>query len=289
MTAASDALRAALDAAVADGVALQAPGVHDAVTAKLAAAAGFRALHLSGAVASAVRLGLPDLGYLHGTDVAAVAAVVCAATDVPVVADADTGYGNPLHARRTVEQYAAAGLAGLHLEDQVSPKRCGHMAGKSVIDRDEAVQKVRAAVEAGTGLVVIARTDALSVLGIDEAVERARAFCEAGADLVFVEGASSAEQLDLLHAALPDARLVVNVSEADPTLRPLPPSELGARGVALALYPVAPLLAAARAAAATYTAIASQGDATSVDRMTWDDLTDLLGLPALLDLETRYS
>ena len=280
---------ARLRAALAEPGVIQAPGVFDAVTAKLATQAGFSALHLSGAVTSAVALGLPDLGYLHGTDVADLARRVAAATDVPLIADADTGYGNALHARRTVEQYARIGVAGLHLEDQVSPKRCGHMAGKSVIDRDEAVQKVRAAVEAGTGLVVIARTDALSVLGIDEAIARVRAYRDVGADLVFVEGASSAEQLDVLHGALPGERLVVNVSEADPTLRPLPPSELGARGVALALYPVAPLLAAARAAAATYTAIATEGDATSVDRMAWDDLTALLDLPALLDLETRYS
>jgi methylisocitrate lyase len=285
MTAASDRLRAAL----AEPGVLQVPGVHDAVTARLATEAGFRALHLSGAVTSAVALGLPDLGYLHGTDVADLARRITAVTDLPLVADADTGYGNPLHARRTVEQYAEAGIAGLHLEDQVSPKRCGHMAGKQVIERDEAVEKVRAAVDAGTGLVVIARTDAMSVLGLDEAIARIALFAEAGADLVFVEGAADEERLGAVHEALPEARLVVNVSEADPRLRPLPLEVLASFGVDLALYPVAPLLAAAAAARRAYTAIRAEGGATSVERLSWDELTDLLGLPLLLDLEQRYA
>jgi methylisocitrate lyase len=267
---------------------LQAPGVFDAVTAKLAAGAGFSALHLSGAVTSAVALGLPDLGYLHGTDVADLARRVAAATDVPLIADADTGYGNALHARRTVEQYARIGVAGLHLEDQVSPKRCGHMAGKQVVDRAEAVQKVRAAVEAGTGLVVIARTDAMSVLGLDEAIARVSDYAEAGADLVFVEGAADEESLAAVHAAVPELGLVVNVSEADPRLRPLPLDVLASYGVRIALYPVAPLLAAAAAARATYAAIASEGSALSVERLGWDELTGLVGQPELLELEARY-
>jgi methylisocitrate lyase len=163
------------------------------------------------------------------------------------------------------------------------------MAVKQVVDRDEAVEKVRAAVDAGTGLVIIARTDAMSVLGLDEAIARIAMFAEAGADLVFVEGAADDERLGAVHAALPDARLVVNVSEADPRLRPLPLEVLASVGVALALYPVAPLLAAAAAARRAYAAIRDEGGATSVDRMGWDELTDLLGLPALLDLEQRYA
>lgn len=278
-----------LRAALAEPGVLQAPGVFDAVTAKLAARAGFAVLHLSGAVTSAVALGLPDLGYLHGTDVADLARRVAAATDVPLVADADTGYGNALHARRTVEQYARIGVAGLHLEDQVSPKRCGHMAGKQVIERAEAVQKVRAAVDAGTGLVVIARTDAMSVLGLDEAIARVSEYAEAGADLVFVEGAADEESLARVHAAVPELGLVVNVSEADPRLRPLPLEVLASYGVRLALYPVAPLLAAAAAAQRTYAAIAAEGGASSVERLSWDELTGLVGQPELLALEERYA
>lgn len=279
---------ARLRASLAEPGVLQAPGVFDAVTAKLATRAGFSALHLSGAVTSAVALGLPDLGYLHGTDVADLARRVAAATDVPLIADADTGYGNALHARRTVEQYARIGVAGLHLEDQVSPKRCGHMAGKQVVERAEAVQKVRAAVEAGTGLVVIARTDAMSVLGLDEAITRVTEYAEAGADLVFVEGAADEESLARVHEAVPELGLVVNVSEADPRLRPLPLDVLASYGVRVALYPVAPLLAAAAAARATYAAIANEGSALSVERLAWDELTGLVGQPELLELEARY-
>ena len=268
---------------------VQAPGVFDAVSARLLERAGFRVGHLSGAIASAVGLGLPDLGYLHGSDVAALAARITAVTTLPVIADADTGYGNALHARRTVEQYARAGLAGLHLEDQVSPKRCGHMAGKEVIDADEAAAKVRAAVEAGTGLVVIARTDAMSVLGLDAAIDRAGRYAEAGADLVFVEGVTDEARLEQVHAALPAAGLMVNVSEADPRLDPLQPARMAELGVKVAIYPVAPLLAAARAVQGVYAAIARDGHAKATDRMPWDELTDLLGQPELLDLESRYS
>jgi 2-methylisocitrate lyase-like PEP mutase family enzyme len=278
-----------LRALLAEPGVVQAPGCYDAVSARLVAQAGFRAAHLSGAIASAVGLGLPDLGYLHGSDVAAVARRVTSVSDLPLIADADTGYGNALHVRRTVEQYREAGVAGLHLEDQDFPKRCGHMAGKSVIDGDEAVAKVRAAVEADTGLVIIARTDAMSVIGLDAAIERAKAFADAGADLVFIEGVTDPERLSIVHDAMPDAGLVVNVSEADPTLRPLAPEVLAGFGVKLAIYPVAPLLAAAHALRATYAAIRDEGNATSVPRLTWDELTDLLGLPELLELEERYS
>jgi 2-methylisocitrate lyase-like PEP mutase family enzyme len=280
-----------LRALLAEPGVVQAPGCYDAVSARLVAQAGFRAAHLSGAIASAVGLGLPDLGYLHGSDVAAVARRVTsvAGPGLPLIADADTGYGNALHVRRTVEQYREAGVAGLHLEDQDFPKRCGHMAGKSVIEGGEAVAKVRAAVEADTGLVIIARTDAMSVIGLDAAIERAKAFADAGADLVFIEGVTDPERLSIVHDALPDAGLVVNVSEADPKLRPLAPDVLAEYGVKLAIYPVAPLLAAAHALRATYAAIRDEGNATAVPRLTWDELTDLLGLPELLELEERYS
>jgi len=259
------------------------------VSALLLARAGFSVAHLSGAIASAVTLGLPDLGYIHGSQIAEAAQRITSVIDLPLIADADTGYGNALHARRTVEQYAHIGIAGLHLEDQINPKRCGHMAGKEVIDQAEAVQKVRAVVEADTGLVIIARTDAMSVLGLDAAIERAGEFAAAGADLVFIEGVTDAERLAVVHAALPTAELMVNVSEADPHLKPLTPAQLAEFGVKVALYPVAPLLAAAHALTHLYQAIASEGSAQSVDKLRWDELTTLLGQPDLLSLEERYS
>ena len=285
MTVSSDQLRALL----AEPGCVQAPGCYDAVSALLLARAGFSVAHFSGAIASAVTLGLPDLGYIHGSQIAEAAQRITSVIDLPLIADADTGYGNALHARRTVEQYAQIGIAGLHLEDQINPKRCGHMAGKEVIDQAEAVQKVRAVVEADTGLVIIARTDAMSVLGLDAAIERAGEFAAAGADLVFIEGVTDAERLAVVHAALPAAELMVNVSEADPHLKPLTPAQLAEFGVKVALYPVAPLLAAAKALVDLYQTIATDGSAQAVDKLSWDELTTLLGQPELLSLEERYS
>ena len=183
---------------------------------------------------------------------------------MPLIADADTGYGNPLHAVWTAQRYAAAGVAGLHLEDQVSPKRCGHLAGKELLDIAVATAKIRAVAEAGTGLVLIARTDAYSVAGLDEAIERAGRFADAGADAVFLEGVDTAEELAAVRTALPGVPLVVNRSEAAGA-RAFPPDDaLGALGVRVVLHPVAPMLAALRAAAAAYAAIGRHGHADAV-------------------------
>ncbi len=276
---------------LAEPTPVEAPGVYDAVTALQATAAGFPALHLSGAIASATLLGLPDLGYVNGGDLASLAARITSVTDLPLVCDADTGYGSVLQVSRTVEAYAAAGVAGLHLEDQVSPKRCGHLAGKQVLPPGEATAKVRAAVDAAatSGLVVIARTDALSVEGLDAAIARARAFAEAGADLVFVEGAADEATLVTLHAAIPDCGLVVNQSEADPTMRPLDRATLAACGVRLVIHPVSAFLAAARATESAYRGLARERHTLSVSKYTWAELTDLVGQPGLLDLDASYA
>ncbi|MGB0102219.1 MAG: isocitrate lyase/phosphoenolpyruvate mutase family protein [Nocardioides sp.] len=273
------------------------PGVYDAVSARLAARAGVAGAHLSGAVASAVTLGLPDLGFVHGVDIARVARSVVPALDGrPLLADADTGYGNALQARATARAYAAAGIAGLHLEDQVAPKRCGHLAGKQVVDVDEAAARVRAAVEASdgpAGIVVVARTDALGVEGVSSATERCVAFAEAGADAIFVEGAG-ADDLATVVGGVRDATgdcppLVLNRSEAAGH-EPAPDwAALATLGVRVVIHPVSALLAAARAQATVYAAVAAHGDAGAVDRLGWDELTDLLGLPDLLTLEQRYA
>ncbi len=286
-----DRLRALL--AGPDVVAL--PGVYDAVTARLAARAGARGVCLSGAVASAVALGLPDLGFVHGTDIATRASQVTGALDgLPVLADADTGYGNALQVRHTTRTYAAAGLAGLHLEDQVAPKRCGHLGGKSVVDVPEAAGRVRAAVEAGTGLVIVARTDALSVEGIESVVERCLAFVEAGADALFIEGGDAAalsrvrDEVVAAHGrSLP---FLHNRSEAGGPVEGGPTDEeLRELGVRLVIHPVSALLAAARATAAVYEAIIGTGHAGATDRMGWSELTDLIGLPEQLRLEAQYA
>lgn len=270
------------------------PGVYDAVSARLAARAGVRGAHLSGAVASAVALGLPDFGFVHATDIVRVAqSVVPALGGLPLLADADTGYGNALQARATATAYAAAGIAGLHLEDQVAPKRCGHLAGKQVVDVAEAAARVRAAVESGADVVVVARTDALSVEGVPSATERCVAFAEAGADALFVEGAGTpdlarvSEGVTRATGGCPP--LVVNRSEAAGDEPPLDQAALRELGVRVVIHPVSALLAAARAQAAVYAEIAAHGDAGPVDRLGWDDLTTLVGLPDLLTLEQRYA
>lgn len=270
------------------------PGVYDAVSARLAAGAGVRGAHLSGAVASAVALGLPDLGFVHAADIVRVAqSVVPGLGRLPLLADADTGYGNALQAQATARAYAAAGIAGLHLEDQVAPKRCGHLDGKQVVELDEAAARVRAAAESGSDIVVVARTDALTVEGIDSTIERCVAFTEAGADALFVESAGSAELArvteGVIRALGACPPFVFNRSEAGGTAAPLDVDALAALGVRIVIHPVSALLAAAHAQARVYAAVAQHGDASAVDRLGWDDLTGLLGLPGLLTLEQRYA
>ncbi len=192
----SDPRRAALRAQLREGFVL-APGVYNGLFARLVEEAGFSAMYMTG-FGTAARYGYPDTGLVTQTEMATNVRVVCAATSLPVIADADTGYGNVINVRRTVRAWEAAGAAALHLEDQVFPKKCGFMAGKQVIPLDEAVMKVRAALDARTDpdLVIIARTDALAVNGWDDVVARVHAFREAGADLVFVDGIRRRRDLD---------------------------------------------------------------------------------------------
>ena len=175
---------------------VRAPGVYDGITAKLAEQAGFPALYMTGAGTSMAR-GFPDFGLLTLTEMAGNASMIARSVAVPVIADADTGYGNELNVTRTVREYERGGVAGLHIEDQVSPKRCGHLDGKEVVPRGEFVAKIRAAVAARVDpdFVIIGRTDARSVLGLDEAVARAKLALGAGADLAFVEAAATLEEV----------------------------------------------------------------------------------------------
>jgi methylisocitrate lyase len=239
---------------------------------------------------SAVALGQPDLGHLTGGDVARAAVPVTGALgDVPLVADADTGYGGVLQVRRTVDQYAAAGIAGLHLEDQVVPKRCGHLAGKDVVDRDEALARVLAAVSSGTGLVIIARTDALAVHGLAESVARAAMFADAGADLVFVEGAASSAELAAVHSATPGVGKVLSRSEAGGSVHGLPDDVLASYGVQVVLHPASVLLAAAAAARRAYESFVRDGHAGDVERLRWAELTALLGQDEQVEQERRLT
>ncbi len=178
---------------------VRAPGVYDGITARLAEQAGFSALYMTGAGTSMAR-GFPDFGLLTLTEMAGNASMIARSVGLPLIADADTGYGNELNVTRTVREYERGGVAGLHIEDQVSPKRCGHLDGKELVSREEFVAKIRAALAARTDpdFVVIARTDARGVAGLDEAVARANLAMAAGADIAFVEAAASMEEVRLI-------------------------------------------------------------------------------------------
>lgn len=265
-----------------------APGVTDPVTAMLAADAGAAILYLSGAVVSATRLGLPDVGHLVARDVTDAAAPITRVTDVPLIADADTGFGGSPQVRATVTAYRDAGIAALHVEDQVMPKRCGHLAGKQVVPHEEATARIRAAVAASAGsVVIIARTDATNVTGAPDAGERAARFVDAGADLVFVEG-MGIDDLARLPADVRARGLVVNRSEAGGDVATGPSDDdLADLGVRIVIHPVSAFLAMTAAASAAYAAIIGQGHAGGVPRTEWISVTDRLGLPASLAADGR--
>ena len=228
------------------------PGVWDPLSARLATRAGFDTVFVSGYAVAGTLLARPDVGVLTQVEMADVAARVCRAVPgANVVVDADTGYGNAVNVQRTVELWEAAGAAGLFLEDQVWPKRCGHMAGKQVVERGEWLAKLRAALDARTHLHVTARTDARAPLGLDEAIERARLAADLGVDAVFVEAPESLAELERVADSVPGVTLVANMVEHGRTPL-LTPAELHDLGFALVVSPLSGLFAAVRALGEAY-------------------------------------
>jgi carboxyvinyl-carboxyphosphonate phosphorylmutase len=226
---------------------LVVPGAYDGVSAKLVERAGFPVVYMTGYGVSASRLGLPDMGFAGLGEMADQARNMAAAVSIPLIADADTGYGNALHVRRTVAVYEAAGVAGLHIEDQQLPKRCGHLAGKQVVSTEEFAGKIRAAVEARTDpdLLIIARTDALAVTGFDDALRRGEAAAKAGADMLFIEAPTTVEQIERVARAF-DTPLLFNYAPGGRSPL-LPFSRLRELGYAVILLPVDTLFVAVRA------------------------------------------
>ena len=261
-----------------------APGAYDALSARLVERAGFSAVYMTGFGASASLLGRPDIGLLSFAEMAGHARRLVQAVGVPVIADADDGYGNPLNVMRTVQEYAAAGVAALHIEDQVAPKRCGHMEGKHVIDPAEMVEKVRAAVEArgDDGPLIIARTDARAIHGLDAAIDRARRYREAGADILFVEAPETEAEIEAVAEAFPDVPLVFNWVEGGKTPQ-LPVDRIRELGFALVIFPVTTLFAAAQAVADVLARIGEH------DVPPFDAFTDMIGLPEMRELEARFT
>jgi 2-methylisocitrate lyase-like PEP mutase family enzyme len=250
-----------LRALLAAGHTINMPGVYDALTGRLAEQAGFPVGFVSGYAVSAARLAAPDLGYLGVAEIADAVRDVSAATGMLIVADADTGYGNPLSARRTAERLAAAGASGLFLEDQVWPKKCGHFAGKRVVETAEWVAKLRAIRDLrndGIDLFVVARTDARAAVSLADALDRARAAVEAGVDGIFVEAPQSTDELEAITRATPGMVRVANMVEGGRTPL-LTPSELHDLGFDLIVTPLTALFAATRAIQAAFGILAAEG------------------------------
>jgi len=259
---------------------LSFPGVYDTLSAKIAERVGFPMAFVSGYAVAATAIGEPDFGLLTQTEIVERARLICTSVRIPVIVDADTGYGNPLNVYRTVEQLISAGAAGCFLEDQVWPKRCGHMRGKKVIDREEYLYKVRAAVEARAerDFFIVARTDALVVAGMDEAIARVEGAREAGADASFVEAPESREQLAEIGRRAPGPN-VANMIEGGKT-PVLARSELAGLGFQLILYPLAGLFAAARTLEEMYRKLHTDGTTLGAGErlMSFPEFNDLIGV-----------
>ena len=262
------------------GKILVAPGAYDALTARLLEQAGFEAVYRGGYAASAAAFALPDLGITTLTDMVDHARRMTSAITVPVIADADTGYGEVPQVIHTVHELERAGVAAIQFEDQVFPKRCGHMEGKKVIPAEEMVVKVRAALDARRNpeTVIIARSDATAVTGLDDAIARSRMYADAGADVIFIDAPTSEDDLKAIAAGGINAVLMVNISEYGKT------PDLGAQrfeelGFGLVIYPSSTLFAAAQSTKELAAALMAEGSTvSSVPRMMpFDEINDILG------------
>jgi len=281
-------LRALLDS----GQTIVAPGAFDPLAARLVEEAGFPAVYMTGFGTSAALIGRPDVGLLTMTEMAESAGRIAACVDIPVIADADTGYGNPLNVIRTVGAYEAAGVAGIHIEDQVAPKKCGHMDGKLVIPAEEMVAKVRAAVEARTQpeFVIIARTDARAVEGLERALERGRMYRDAGADVLFIEAVVTEAEAQEVTRAFPGVPLLFNWAEGGKT-PPISLERLQELGYRIVIFPISTLLAATAAMRWILQEIAEAGTpAAAMNTLpTFGEFTDFIGLPQVREIEQRYA
>ncbi|MEE8452360.1 MAG: oxaloacetate decarboxylase [Thermoguttaceae bacterium] len=266
------------------------PGVFDTLSAAICRRVGFPMTFVSGYSVAATAIGEPDLGLLTQTELIDRARRICRSVDIPVLVDADTGYGNPLNVYRTVDELIGAGAAGCFLEDQQWPKRCGHMRGKKVIERDQYVQKIRAAVEARAGrdFFIVARTDALAVDGMDEAIARVEAAREAGADASFVEAPASVDELKEIGRRSPSPN-VANMIEGGKTPM-LEKEQLAELGFQLILYPLAGLFAAAKAMQSIYEKLKADETTlgTDIPQMSFSEFNDLIGVEEKYAMAARF-
>jgi 2,3-dimethylmalate lyase len=269
-----------------------APGAYDALSARLIEQAGFPAVYMTGFGTSASLLGRPDVGLLTMSQMVDNARRIAQTVDVPVIADADTGYGNPLNVIRTVQEYELAGVSAIHIEDQVTPKKCGHMENKQVIPAGEMVEKIHAAVEArrSEGFLIIARTDARAVEGLDGALGRARAYCEAGADVLFIEAPQNEDEIAQIARAFPAVPLLFNWAEGGKT-PPMSLARLKELGYRIVIFPISTLLTAVKAIRTALEEIKAHGTPARMfpDRTAFLEFNEMIGLGEIQELEKRFA
>lgn len=267
-----------------------APGAYDAFSARLIEKAGFPAVYMTGSGTAAAHLGVPDVGLLTMTEMVENAARIAQAVRVPVIADADTGYGNPINVHRTVREYERAGVAAIHIEDQIWPKKCGHFEGKRLIPKEEMAQKVRAAVEArqDQDFIIIARCDAIAVTGLEDALDRGRAYAQAGADALFIESPLSREHIEIIARSF-EAPLLFNMGASGKTPF-MSTKEVEQLGYKIMIFPTDALCAAGRAIEELMAHIRETGRSRdSFPRMmTFLEYTSFVGLAEVKALEQRY-
>ena len=269
---------------------LMVPGAFDMVSARLVERAGFPAVYMTGFGQSASHLGLPDAGYISLPEMVERGRNMVQVVGLPILADADTGYGNELNVRRTVELYEGAGLAGCHIEDQVAPKRCGHTLGRQVVPAEEMVRKIRAAVDArrDPNFLIIARTDARTGHGLVEALRRGRLYEDAGADSVFIESPETEEEL--AQAAKGFRIPLANMADFGRT-PVVPAARLAEMGFKIAIYPITALLAAACAMERVLAGLREHGTPVPLypDLMPFKEMLEVVGFPQVWELEKRYA
>lgn len=264
------------------------PCCFDPLSAKLVEQEGFPLTFMSGFAASAARLGMPDTGLISYGEVVDQGRNICNAVDIPVIGDGDTGYGNALNIKRTVNGFAQAGFAGVMIEDQLAPKRCGHTAGKAVVDRDEAFERIRAAVDArneGHDILILARTDARHEHGLDEAISRARQFHELGADILFVEAPRDRDEMRRICHELPGPKMA-NMIEGGLTPN-LSPDELQQLGFQIVAYPIT-LIAAAMKAMTGVLADLKAGKVAPGCLMPFEEVKTRIGFDDYFETEMQY-
>lgn len=267
------------------------PGAFNALVAKLIEAKGFEAVYCTGAGISTSLLGLPDIGLISLSEMTQMVGYICSAVKLPVISDADTGFGNAINVMRTVWEFEKVGAAGIHIEDQVSPKRCGHVAGKEILPVEEMVGKIRAAVKARTNpdFMIIARTDARSIEGITRAIERAKRYRDAGADIIFPEALETESEFSEVAKAVPGIPLMANMTEFGKTPY-LSVQEFSQMGYKVVVFPVSTMRIAMKAVEEFLTELKSKGTQRDfLGRMqTRKELYDLINYPQFTTWETEY-